>query len=107
MTDAYSGTASPLDVLKGIMVLRRVIALNPNLPLSIEGFRAGRQIIFPTEAELRQGHHLVDELLRDLYAYQPGLLFDSINGNGIGVICQHYHRVLLVYLYLPDSLQFR
>jgi ABC-type oligopeptide transport system ATPase subunit len=75
MTDAYSGTASPLDVLKGIMVLRRVIALNPNLPLSIEGFRAGRQIIFPTEAELRQGHHLVDaeaaRLFYEITSYYP------------------------------------
>ncbi|MEP6768284.1 MAG: hypothetical protein ABJC61_06415 [Acidobacteriota bacterium] len=75
MTDAYSGTARPLDVLKGIMVLRRLIALNPNLPLSIDGFRSGRQIIFPTETELRQSHHLVDaeaaRLFYEVTSYYP------------------------------------
>jgi hypothetical protein len=75
LTDAYAGTARPLDVLKGIMVLRRIIALNPNLPLSIDGFRAGRQIVFPTETELRQSHHLVDaeaaRLFYEIISYYP------------------------------------
>ena len=75
MTDAYSGTARPLDVLKGIIVLRRIIALNPNLELSLDTFRAGRQIIFPTETELRQSHHLVDaeaaRLFWEITSYYP------------------------------------
>ena len=60
LTEAYTGTARPLDVLKGVIVLRRLIALNPELPLSLDSFRAGRQIIFPTETELQQTHHLID-----------------------------------------------
>ena len=75
LTDAYSGTVAPMDVLKGIMVLRRIIALNPHLDLSLDGFRAGRQIVFPTEAELRQGHHLVDaeaaRLFYEITSYYP------------------------------------
>ncbi len=75
MTEAYSGTARPLDVLKGIIVLRRVIALNPKLPLSLDAFRAGRQIIFPTETELRQSHHLIDaeaaRLFYEITSYYP------------------------------------
>src|SRR5262249_53786153 len=75
VTDAYAGTARPIDVLKGIMVLRRVIALNPSLPLTIDGFRAGRQIVFPTEAELHQSHHLLDEeaarLFYEITSYYP------------------------------------
>jgi len=75
LTEAYSGTARPLDVLKGVIVLRRLIALNPNLPLSLDAFRAGRQIIFPTETELRQSHHLVDaeaaRLFYEITSYYP------------------------------------
>jgi len=75
MTDAYSGTAKPLDVLKGIIVLRRILALNPTLPLSLDTFRAGRQIIFPTETELNQSHHLVDaeaaRMFYEITSYYP------------------------------------
>jgi general secretion pathway protein D len=75
LTDSYSGTAKPLDVLKGVIVLRRLIALNPELPLSLDSFRAGRQIIFPTETELQQSHHLVDteaaRLFYEITSYYP------------------------------------
>jgi hypothetical protein len=75
LTDAYAGTARPIDVLKGVMVLRRLLALNPNLPLSLDAFRAGRQIVFPTETELRQTHHLVDaevaRLFFEITSYYP------------------------------------
>ncbi len=75
LTEAYAGTARPLDVLRGVIVLRRLTALNPKLPLSLDAFRAGRQIIFPTETELRQSHHLVDaeaaRLFYEITSYYP------------------------------------
>ncbi|HKC24517.1 MAG TPA: hypothetical protein VKF32_07225, partial [Thermoanaerobaculia bacterium] len=75
VTDEFSGTARPLDVLKGVMVLRRLLALNPNLRLSIDGFRAGRQIVFPTESEMRQSYHLIDaeaaRLFYEITSYYP------------------------------------
>ena len=75
LTDAYAGTVAPMDVLKGIMVLQRIIALNPNLDLSLDGFRTGRQIVFPNETELRQGHLLVDaeaaRLFYEITSYYP------------------------------------
>jgi hypothetical protein len=62
-------------VLKGIIVLRRIIALNPTMPLSLDAFRAGRQIIFPSETELRESHHLVDaeaaRLFYEITSYYP------------------------------------
>ena len=51
--DAYSAVTP-------YAVLRRLIALNPSLPLSIDGFKAGRQIIFPTEEDIQQGFHVID-----------------------------------------------
>ncbi len=75
LTDSYTGTARPLDVLKGVIVLRRLIALNPELPLSLDAFRAGRQIIFPTETELQQSHHLIDaeaaRMFYEITSYYP------------------------------------
>ncbi|MCZ6634542.1 MAG: hypothetical protein O7G87_14140, partial [bacterium] len=52
--------ATSLEVLKGVLVLKRIIALNKTLPLTIKEFRVGRQIIFPTEQDLRQRFHIID-----------------------------------------------
>ena len=52
--------ATALEVLQGVMVLKRVLALNKTLPLTIREFRVGRQIIFPTEEDLRKRFHIID-----------------------------------------------
>jgi hypothetical protein len=52
--------ATALEVLQGVMVLKRILALNSTLPLSIKEFRVGRQIIFPTEQDLQQRFHIID-----------------------------------------------
>jgi hypothetical protein len=52
--------ATALQVLQGVMVLKRLLALNSSLPLTIQEFRVGRQIIFPTEEDLKQRFHIVD-----------------------------------------------
>jgi general secretion pathway protein D len=52
--------ASALQVLQGVLVLKRILALNTTLPLTIQEFRVGRQIIFPTEQDLKQRFHIVD-----------------------------------------------
>ena len=52
--------ATALDVLKGVLVLKRILALNPSMPVTIREFRVGRQITFPTEEELREKYHIVD-----------------------------------------------
>lgn len=75
LTDTYSGTAAPADVLRGIIVLEAILNLNPNLPLTLQGFYAGREIIFPTETELQKSYDLIDpEVARHFYevtAYYP------------------------------------
>ena len=52
--------ATGLKVLQSVLVLKRILALNSTLPLTIKEFRVGRQIIFPTEQDLKQRYHIID-----------------------------------------------
>ncbi|MBT3666751.1 MAG: type II and III secretion system protein, partial [Opitutae bacterium] len=52
--------ANALEVLKGVLVLKRILALNSTMPVTIDEFRVGRQIIFPTEQELKDKYHVID-----------------------------------------------
>jgi len=52
--------ATALEMLKGVLVLKRIMALNHSMPLTIGEFRVGRQIIFPTEQELQDKYHIID-----------------------------------------------
>lgn len=52
--------ATTLQVLQSVLVLKRILALNKTLPLTIKEFRVGRQIIFPTEQDLQQRYHIID-----------------------------------------------
>ena len=52
--------ATALDVLKGVLVLKRILKLNHTMPVTINEFRVGRQITFPTEQELKDKYHVVD-----------------------------------------------
>jgi general secretion pathway protein D len=52
--------ATALEVLKGVLVLKRILALNSTMPVTIDEFRVGRQIIFPTEQELKDKYHIID-----------------------------------------------
>ena len=52
--------ATSLEVLKGVLVLKRILALNKTLPLTVKEFRVGRQLIFPTEQDLKQRFHILD-----------------------------------------------
>lgn len=52
--------ANALEVLKGVLVLKRILALNSTMPVTIDEFRVGRQITFPTEQELKDKYHVID-----------------------------------------------
>ena len=60
LTDAYAGTSRPVELLRGVLVLKRILALNSTLPLTIREFHVGRQIIFPTEQDLQKRFHIID-----------------------------------------------
>ena len=72
----YSGIrVSPLELLQGVLVLKRLLDLNRSMPLTLKEFHIGRQIIFPSQEELQQGHHLIDrevaKLFYEVYNYYP------------------------------------
>ena len=52
--------ATALEVLKGVLVLKRILSLNSSMPVTINEFRVGRQITFPTEQELKDKYHVID-----------------------------------------------
>ncbi len=61
LTDAYSGIrVSPLDLLRGVLILKRVMELNSSMPLTLREFHVGRDIIFPSKEDLNQGYHIID-----------------------------------------------
>jgi hypothetical protein len=72
----YSGIrVSPLELLQGVLVLKRLLDLNRSMPLTLKEFHIGRQIVFPSQEELQQGYHLIDrqvaKLFYEVYNYYP------------------------------------
>ncbi len=67
--------ATPLEVLQGALVLKRVLELNTDMPMTLNEFHVGRQIIFPSQEELQSRYHQVDrevaKLFYEIYNYYP------------------------------------
>ncbi len=67
--------ATALQLLQGAIVLKRVLDQNKDMPLTLQGFHIGRQIMFPSQEELQQGYHLVDrevaKLFYEVFNYYP------------------------------------
>ena len=53
--------------LRQVLVLERVLALNPSLPLTLEGFHVGREIVFPTPEDLKDVRYLIDRQTAELF----------------------------------------
>lgn len=68
-------TVTPLQLLQGVLVLKRVLELNETMPLTLKDFHIGRQIIFPSQEELEKGFHIIDrqtaELFYEVINYYP------------------------------------
>lgn len=54
------GLRSPVRWLQSAAVLKRLIELNSNVPLTLDSFYTGLQLIYPTEDDLSKGFHLLD-----------------------------------------------
>nr|MDP9362036.1 type II and III secretion system protein [Acidobacteriota bacterium] len=72
--DRYADVA-PLDALRGVLVLKKLLALNAGVPLTLSNFQVGRQVIFPTDEDVHQATHVVDRdtarLFYEVVAYYP------------------------------------
>jgi hypothetical protein len=66
---------TPLELLRGVLVLKQVLKLNETMPLTLKEFHIGRQIIFPTQEELKQSNLFIDretaKLFYEVYNYYP------------------------------------
>lgn len=62
-------------LLQEVLVLRRLLELNKDVPLTIKDFHIGRQIVFPSQEELQQGNPFVDrevaKLFYEVFNYYP------------------------------------
>ncbi|HLY60763.1 MAG TPA: AMIN domain-containing protein [Terriglobia bacterium] len=70
-----NNTVTPFELLRGVLVLKRVLELNETLPLTLKDFHIGRQIIFPSQEELEKGFHVIDrqtaKLFYEVFNYYP------------------------------------
>jgi general secretion pathway protein D len=76
ITKQYAGIRVPsIELLQGVLVLKKVLELNQGMPLTLKDFHIGRQIIFPSQEELQQGYQFVDrqvaKLFYEVYNYYP------------------------------------
>jgi len=53
--------------LRQTLVLKRLLELNSNLSLSLQAFRPGMQILFPTREDMRSRYHLIDRDVARLF----------------------------------------
>lgn len=65
----------PMEILRSVLVLKRVLDLNDSLPKEIDEFYVGRQIVYPSPDDLATAFHVVDartaELFFEVQHYYP------------------------------------
>ena len=79
MAKDYSVTPShyvdPLELLQGVFVLKRLLELNTSMPMTLKDFQVGREIIFPSQDELKYSYHFIDRevarLFYEVFNYYP------------------------------------
>ncbi len=58
---------TPLDMLRSVLALKRVLEVNPSLPLNLDAFHAGRGVVFPDGENLKEASHIVDRRAAELF----------------------------------------
>ncbi len=76
LSKEYSGIrVSPFELLRDVLVLKRLLELNKDMPLTLKEFHIGRQIVFPSQEELQRGNQFIDrevaKLFYEVYNYYP------------------------------------
>ena len=64
--------------LQQALILKRLLELNRELPLTLQAFRPGLQILFPTREDMRNRYHLIDgEVARLFYETAPNQYYPA------------------------------
>ena len=61
------GDRDDLRRLRQVLILKQVLELNKNLPLTLDAFRPGVQLLFPTREDMRNRYHLVDREVAQMF----------------------------------------
>jgi len=56
-----------VERLRKVLILKRVLSLNKNLEHTLQAFRPGVQILFPTREDMRNRYHLIDREVAQLF----------------------------------------
>lgn len=56
-----------VERLRRVLILKRVLSLNKNLEHTLQAFRPGVQILFPTREDMRSRYHLIDREVAQLF----------------------------------------
>jgi Flp pilus assembly secretin CpaC len=76
--------AGPEDVahLRQVLILKRLLELNSKLPLTLQAFHPGLQILFPSRQDMRSRYHLVDrEVAQLFYETAPNQYYPAFERN--------------------------
>lgn len=68
--------------LRQVLVLKRLLELNSKLPLTLQAFHPGLQILFPSREDMRARYHLVDrEVAQLFYETAPNQYYPAFERN--------------------------
>ncbi len=68
LNDCYERRGqTTLEMLRNVLVLKRLLEVNPSLPLTLKDFHVGREITFPTPESLQSATHIVDRRAAELF----------------------------------------
>ena len=56
-----------VERLRKVLILKRVLSLNKNLEHTLQAFRPGVQILFPTREDMNNRYHLIDREVAQLF----------------------------------------
>ena len=58
---------SDIERLRQVLILKRVLKLNQNMAQTMQGFRPGVQVLFPTRDDMRNRYHPIDREVAKLF----------------------------------------
>lgn len=67
LSDADAGSSTSLEILQSVLLLKQILNLNTSLPLEIDEFYVGRQIVFPTKEDIDENVHVIDRQVARLF----------------------------------------
>ena len=76
------GSQDDLKHLQQVLILKRLLELNSELPLTLQAFHPGLQILFPSREDMRTRYHLIDrEVAQLFYETAPNQYYPAFERN--------------------------